>query len=191
MKGSGNSPDPSRQKESNKMQTITKDTIVYSPRTIANGQGRWIGTVEEVFSDHSQPSAGTALGNLETALYEDGRLHDSDLDRGFDIETHAHLLTLDHVRDLLDDPNAEIVDNLPVHSTASEAIEREIVPVLGDHAPEFDIANIADEVIQTIGHQAGQGDTFGFVVFPLDLLPGEDRIEAFWRIVEAYNESAG
>lgn len=171
------------------MQTITKDTIVYSPRTIANGQDRWIGTVADILGAQSQHPTGTALGNLEVALYEDGQLHGSDLDRGFDVETHAHLLTLDHLRDLLDDPNAEIVENLPVYSTASEAIEREIVPALGDYAPEFDIANIADEVIQVIGDHTGRADTLGFVVFPLAILAGEDREEAFWRIVEAYNDA--
>lgn len=91
-------------------QTITPDTVINSPRLIANGQGAWSGTVREAFAAAHQNPDGTALGNLETALYEDGKLHGSEFDRGFDVNAHAHLLTLDHLRDLLDDPNAEIID---------------------------------------------------------------------------------
>lgn len=88
--------------------TITPETVITSPRLVANGQGAWSGTVREIFNAEQQNLTGTALGNLEAALYEEGKLQGSELDRGFDVDAHAHLLTLDHLRDLLGDPNAEI-----------------------------------------------------------------------------------
>lgn len=89
-------------------QVISPETVITSPRLVANGQGSWSGTVREIFDAEHQNLASTALGNLEAGLYEDGKLNNRALDEGFDVDAHAHLLTLDHLRKLLDDPNAEI-----------------------------------------------------------------------------------
>lgn len=89
-------------------QPITPETVINSPRFIANGQEAWSGTVREIFEAEHQSLTSTALGNVEAALYEEGKLNSRALDEGFDVETDAHLLTLDHLRNLLDDPNAEI-----------------------------------------------------------------------------------
>lgn len=153
---------------------MTPSTIIYSPRSIANGQGRWIGTVGEALT----AAADVDLGNLETRLYEGGAFSSSDLDRGFDVTTHAHLLSLDHLRALLDDPNADVVD-LTVYSTHSEAVDREVTAPLGDRVEDFNVAAIADEVIHEIGRH--RFDAFGYVAYPMD--------RDFWQVAADYDET--
>lgn len=132
------------------MQTITTSTIVFSPRSIANGQGRWIGYAADIDG------------------FEEG-------------------MTIEDVESLLDDPNAEVTEDLTVYSTRDEAIEREIVEPIeagGGSADDFNIDAIADEVV----HSVGQGTYYGLVVFPMKELH-RPRVDAFWSVVADYDES--
>lgn len=96
--------------------TITAETVIDSPRCIADGRGAWRGTVREAVHAEYRNPEGTALGNLEAALREEGKLPElpeedpeDPEEYAFDVDRHAHLLTIGHLRDLLDDPNATIV----------------------------------------------------------------------------------
>ncbi|WP_300345577.1 hypothetical protein [Nesterenkonia sp.] len=97
---------------------ITPETVINSPRQIANGQGAWTGTVRELFKELYQDATGTALEGLHECLREEGKLPELPEDEAetdethiFDLDRHAHLLTIEHLRDLLDDPNADIVSH--------------------------------------------------------------------------------
>lgn len=89
------------------MQTITPDTIIDSPRYVANGQGAWSGTVREAIHAAHQDDTGTALGNLHETLMELGWVGEDDK---ITADDHAQHMTLEDIKRLLDDPNATIAE---------------------------------------------------------------------------------
>lgn len=94
---------------------FTAETVIDSPRHIADGRGSWRGTIREAIEAELQNPAGTALGNLESRLRAEGKLPEvpddaEDPDEfGFDVDRDAHLLAVEHLRDLLDDPDATVI----------------------------------------------------------------------------------
>lgn len=59
------------------------------------------------------------------------------------------------------------------YTTRNEAIEAEIIAVLGEHADDHDIEAIADEVIT----ETGEGVDYGFTL---------DEGADFWAVVEKH-----
>lgn len=86
------------------MNTITLDTIIISPKLIAAGRGAYTGPLSDFIYD---PSAN--VESVEEALVADGRLTETQVNADdFHVADYAHLLTLEDVRAIADDPNATI-----------------------------------------------------------------------------------
>ena len=93
---------------------ISLNTKINSPKSVSNGLGAWTGTLDEAIHYDAD-----RVDLIEQRLVERGtvtRSEDEDGNILIDGEmdwwagSHVELWTLDDVRYLLDDPNAEIVE---------------------------------------------------------------------------------
>lgn len=100
--------------------------IIRSPRTVAGGQGAWTGTLAELI-ERTERYDEQRAADLVTKMIADGRIPavDEDADERT-LADVAHLITLDDVQDLTDDPNAIVIAGDPPRATDQDALRRAI-----------------------------------------------------------------
>ena len=84
----------------------TTDTMIDSPRTIANGRGAWQGTLGELV-DHVMQYESEMEGQIIDEMIARGQISEetSDDSRLDDLIQH---ITLDDIKSMTDDPNAKV-----------------------------------------------------------------------------------